>query len=121
MVEESLMCEYFGGTLDTVLLINEKKILVDYKTSNHITYKYLMQTAAYRYMLYVSKGIVIDGIIILQLGKESPIYSETYVDLTVDEQYNFMENCTRAFLSLVYAYYNTSYVKEESTKLFNTI
>lgn len=117
-LEEHLVCDYFGGTYDGLFKINDKVVLVDYKTSNHITYRYTLQLAAYRYMLYYTKNISLDGMIILQLGKSEPTYNELYVDLTNQEQYLYIEDCTRAFLSLVYSYYNVEMIKKKYSKLY---
>ena len=74
--EKTLTCKYFGGTLDGLYEINGKLYLVDYKTSNHITFNYCLQLAAYRYMLKTELNIDIDGCIILQLSKETISYNE---------------------------------------------
>ena len=58
--EESLVCEWFGGTYDLLISINNKIYLVDFKTSNHVGYKYYLQLAAYRYMIYKNKNINIE-------------------------------------------------------------
>lgn len=116
--EMKLVCKYFGGTLDALIKINDKIFLVDFKTSNHITYKHMLQLAAYRYMLYITKGINIDGCIILQLNKESDIYQEYVLDFTVDSHYAFIEDCARCFLSLVYSYYNLIYIQQQYKMIF---
>lgn len=117
MIEERLTCKYFGGTLDAVLQINGKIYLVDFKTSNHITYKHFLQLSAYRYMLYTERGIIVDGVIILQLDKEEPAFNEYILHIGDANHYLFMEECTNTFLSLVYSYYNTRYIEGR----FNTI
>lgn len=104
--EESLVCNYFGGTLDGLYQINGKYYLVDYKTSNHITFKYCLQLAAYRYLLRILKGIEIDGCIILQLSKNDIDYTEYILNFCNPNHLQFMIDCEQAFLSLVYAYYN---------------
>ena len=53
--EEKLVCPYFGGTYDMLVSIDDKVYLIDFKTSNHVGYKYFLQLAAYRYMLLLSK------------------------------------------------------------------
>lgn len=116
--EEKLVCEYYGGTYDLLLRINARYFLVDFKTSNHVSFKYFLQTSAYRYMIYTNKQIVLDGVIILQLDKESESYEEYVLDFSIPEQYNFIESCFKTFLSLVYAYYNTEYIREEYKTLF---
>lgn len=117
-MEEKLVCKFFGGTYDALLNINGKIYLVDFKTSNHVSYRYMLQLAAYRYMLYTEKGINIDGCIVLQLSKDEPLYNEYVLDFSIPEQYAYIESCLTAFLSLTYAFYNTAYVKEGYKKIF---
>ena len=49
--EKQLVCPYFGGTLDCLAEIDGRIYIIDFKTSNHITYKYFLQLAAYKYMI----------------------------------------------------------------------
>ena len=116
--EEKLVCPYFGGTYDMLISIDGKIYLIDFKTSNHVGYKYFLQLAAYRYMLYINKGISINGCLILQLSKVKPEYNEYLLDFENQEEYQFIEACTRAFFSLVYLYYNIYTVKRGFNKLF---
>ena len=114
--EKTLTCKYFGGTLDGLYRINGKIYLIDYKTSNHITFKYVLQLAAYRYMLSL-QGINIDGAIILQLNKSDVGFNEYFMNFDNPEHLQYINECEQAFLSLVYAYYNVSNVE----KKFNEI
>lgn len=116
-MEQKLTCRWFGGTYDLLVRIGGRVFLVDLKTSNYVTEKYFMQLAAYMYMLSL-KGIYIDGLIVLQLSKETDSFNEYTIDLSIPGHFNFMENCTRAFLSLVYAYYNVVQVKTQFKALF---
>lgn len=109
--EKPLTCKYFGGTLDGLYEINGKIYLVDYKTSNHITFKYCLQLAAYRYMLKKELDIEIDGCIILQLAKETVSYNEFVLNFDNPNHFNFMNDCEMAFLSLVLAYYNINKIE----------
>ena len=118
MHEKTLTCQYFGGTLDGVYKINDKLYLIDYKTSNHINYNYCLQLAAYRYLLLLEMGIKIDGCIILQLNKQSIGYNEYVLNLDNPDHLEFINQCERAFLSLVYSYYNIMNI-EESYKNLN--
>ena len=110
--EKTLTCKYFGGTLDGLYEINGKIYLVDYKTSNHITFKYLLQLAAYRYMLRTELGIEVDGCIILQLSKESISYNEFVLNFDNINHLKYINDCELAFLSLVFAYYNITKIEE---------
>ena len=116
-MEQKISCKWFGGTYDILAKINHRTFLIDLKTSNHITEKYFMQLAAYMYMLSL-KGIYIDGVIILQLSKEVEEFNEYVLDFSYPEHFAFMENCTRAFLSLVYAYYNVRGLQEQFKSIF---
>lgn len=106
MIEQPLVCEYFGGTLDLLIKIDGKIYLVDFKTSNHLSYKYHLQAAAYRRMLFTEFGITIDGVIILQLSKYNSTFREQMITLSDYDQLQYMNECDRCFLSLVYGYYN---------------
>lgn len=109
--EKTLTCKYFGGTLDGLYEINGKIYLVDYKTSNHITFNYCLQLAAYRYMLRTELGIEIDGCIILQLAKETVSYNEFVLNFSNPDHLKYMNDCEMTFLSLVFAYYNIARVE----------
>lgn len=111
--EKTLACKYFGGTLDGLYKINGKLYLVDYKTSNHITFKYALQLAAYRYMLKNELGINIDGCIILQLSKNNIGYNEYILDFSNKMHLKFINDCEEAFMSLVYSYYNIEKIEYE--------
>lgn len=117
MIEEKLSCEWFGGTLDALLDISGSIYLVDFKTSNHVTYKYFLQLAAYLYMLRL-RGINPRGIIVLQLDKKEPGFNEYLLDFTIPNHSNFIDYCTEAFFALVYAYYQLERVKTEYTVIF---
>lgn len=115
--EHKIVCNWFGGTIDCLLSINGKLYLADFKTSNHVTYKYFLQLAAYRFMLRIVEGINIDGVIVLQLDKDSPGFNEYILDFANIEHLNFIDHCERTFLSLVYGFVNIKY----SEMLFNNI
>ena len=117
-IEEKLSCSWFGGTYDILMDIDGKIWLIDLKTSNHIDYKYFLQLAAYRYMLYFCKGISINGCIILRLNKKEPIYTEYTLSFDNIDHYNFMEACANEFFALVYAYHHKLYVKSLYNNIF---
>jgi len=114
--EEKLSCEWFGGTYDLLLEINDRYYLVDFKTSNHITYKYYMQLAAYNYML--KERYHISGLIVLQLSKATPGYNEYILDLTDPVQQAYFDTCEKTFMSLVYAYYHIHWLEGRFNELF---
>lgn len=105
-IEERLTCKWFGGTLDALMKIGDKVYLIDFKTSNHVTFKYFLQLAAYRFMLKQKKNINIDGVIVLQLNKLNIGFNEYLLDFSIIDHLSFINHCEETFLSLVYAYYN---------------
>lgn len=105
-IEHSLSCQWFGGTLDGLLRIGSKIYLIDFKTSNHVTYKYFLQLAAYRYMIRILEGINIDGVIVLQLDKDEPGFNEYLLDFSNINHLEFINHCEITFLSLVCGFYN---------------
>lgn len=116
--EEPLICPYFAGTYDLLININGDPYLVDFKTSNHVGYKYFMQIAAYRYLLYIQKNINIRGCIVLQLKKgPKPKYDDYLLRFDDPFHYEFIEMCLRAFMGIVYTFHNI----ESSKKQFNMI
>lgn len=116
--EQSLICEYFAGTYDLLISIDDKPYLIDFKTSNHVGYKYFMQLAAYRYLLYTQKNINIEGCIILQFDKEEVKYREYSLIFSDPHDYEFIENCHRAFFGLVYTYYNVKLCQRQFGTMF---
>lgn len=115
--EQPLVCRYYGGTLDMFIMINGLKYLVDFKTSNHFNYKYHLQTAAYRRVLYYEYGIDTDGIIILRLSKDQVYFEEQLLDLRNHSILEYINQCDRTFMSLVYSYYNRKIVEDKFKKL----
>lgn len=116
--EHSLVCDWFGGTLDLLVRIDGRLFLVDFKTSNHVTFNYFLQMAAYRYMLKIVERINIDGIIVLQLNKLEPEFNEYMLDFRNLAHIDFINRCEETFLSLVYAYYNITRVEERFKTVF---
>jgi len=117
MIEERLSCDWFGGTLDALLEVNGNLYLTDFKTSNHVTFKYFLQLAAYLYLLSL-KGIYPNGAIVLQLDKKAPGFNEYLLNFSVPEHKMFMDSCMQAFFSILFAYYNVKKVEQDFTHIF---
>lgn len=115
--EVSLTCPYYGGTYDLLVEINGLLYLVDFKTSNHVSYKYYLQLAAYRDMLEFN-GYKLAGCIILQLDKKKIGYTEYPLIFSKPEHLNFINKCFSTFLSLVYGYYNISQCEAMYNSIF---
>lgn len=115
--EKTLVCPFYGGTLDLYMEINGRNYLIDFKTSNHFNYKYHLQMAAYRRLLYYNLNLITDGIIILKLSKSTSSFEEQLLDLSDYNMLAYMNDCDRCFQSLVYSYYNRHIVTKKYTEL----
>ena len=115
--EQPLTCPWFGGTYDLLLKVDGKVCLVDFKTSNHITHRYFIQLAAYRYLISFNYSMHIDMLMVLRLCKENGQYEMVTVDLSIPEDYEFIEHCTYAFFSQVNNYYSLARVKHDFNRL----
>lgn len=116
--ERPMISPYFAGTYDLLISIDDKPFLVDFKTSNHVGYKYFMQLAAYRHLLYTTRNINIQGCIILQFNKDKPEFKEYALDFSDPYHYEFIENCFRSFMGLVYTYYNVKQAGRQFRDIF---
>lgn len=118
MIEEKLVGRWFGGTLDCLMNIGGRLFLIDFKTSNHVTYNYFLQLASYRYLIRELYGLEIAGVIVLQLDKTEPGFNEYLLDFSIPDHLIFIVECERCFLSLVYAYYNRKYIEGRFNDIF---
>ena len=74
-----IMCEQnfvndelgFAGTLDRVISLDGRSILLDIKTSNTIYPSYWLQLAAYRELLLANQGLEVDAVAILWLNAKT--------------------------------------------------
>lgn len=119
MEETTLVCNYYGGTLDLLIEIDGKIYLLDFKTSNHLSYKYFLQLAAYRRLLFYEMNISIDGIIILQLGKKFQIFNEVILFMDNLKDAEYMRQCDIMFMTLVYSYYQRLHIESNASVYLN--
>ena len=121
-IEKRLTCPFVGGTLDLLLEIDGRKFIVDFKTSNHMTYKYFLQLAAYQYMIEGYEGIEIDGgVFVLWLDKKQIRYIDYVLDFTIADHVAMINHCKETFVSLLYAYYNLGKAKDMYQSTFKGI
>ena len=115
--EKALISPFFGGTCDLFIQINGRNYIVDYKTSNYMSYKYFLQLSAYKYMIE-NLGYLVNGVIILKLNKEYLGFDEFVLSFDNPEHANFMGMCHETFMAMVYSYYNVYRIKKEYDKLW---
>ena len=116
--EKSMTCRFFGGTLDLLLEIDDKYIvLVDFKSSNYPTFKFFLQLASYRYMLR-EEGINVDKCLVLMLNKYKPLFMEMILDFSNPEHFQYITECEKTFLTLAQGYLQRTYLEEKYRQLF---
>lgn len=115
--EQTLICPYYGGTYDLLLSINNKPWLIDFKTSNHISYRYYLQLAAYNRILRDEKNIKLGGVLLLQLEKTRPIFHEYTLDFSRQIAIDYFNECEKTFMSILYSYYHIKYLEKNFSKV----
>lgn len=103
-LEETLIHDYFRGTCDCLLNVDGRYWLIDFKTSNHMNYKYTLQLAAYRFLLRELRGIDVTKCSVLKLDKVNHSYSEYTLDLKNEEHSKFIDECEETFMLLNLGY-----------------
>lgn len=103
--ELTLISKYFGGTCDAIFRIDDSIYIFDFKTSNSISYKYILQLAAYKYILEKYLYIPINGLCILQLSKFNEGYNEYIFNLSDEETKKLIDDAQDFFFELVIAYW----------------
>lgn len=110
--EKSIVCQYFGGTVDLLLEIDGEIYLIDFKTSNHISYKHFLQLAAYRYMLMTQYDIFPNKCMILQLNKKIAKYTQYIIDMSnYGPDYTYMGICQEQMISLAKDFTRRQYIE----------
>ena len=119
-IEHRIITPYFGGTADLIVMEKDgTTTLYDFKSSNHLKYNHFVQVAAYKYGLecFTNPPMKIDKIGILLLDKNQPNCQEYVLDLSVDINRQYIDDCIRCFISMLYAYYNTYQVETNFNNL----
>lgn len=115
MSEVELIGPYFGGTTDLFCKLNGFGCLVDFKTSNFIGYKYIIQLAAYRYLMKICMNIDIRYCIILQLDKIEPNQYRVYVYDLDNPDYKFIFDMALSYIhNIAICYLQNRYLRYEA-------
>lgn len=113
-IEVSIVCPYYGGTIDCICRINGKVYIIDFKTSKKISYEYIIQTSAY--MWAVNNGYApslphIDGIGIIRIDKEKNKFEDLFLNESIPYQNNILKQYFVGFGSLLASYYHNLNMK----------
>ena len=106
-MEKKVVTPYFGGTFDLLITLkNGKKYLYDFKTTNYVKDSQFVQLAAYSYALKVYYNTQLDGVGVLLINKNRPLCDEYFLDFSINDNFNFINQCENTFMSILYTYYN---------------
>lgn len=112
--EMPIVCQYFGGTVDLLMDIDGEIYLIDFKTSNHVSYEHFLQLSAYRYMLITQYDIVPSKCMILQLNKKMPKYTQYVLDVShYGPDYTFINTCQEQIISLSKDFVRRQYIEND--------
>ena len=116
--ELSMDCPYFAGTTDLFFRANGRNCLMDFKTSKHIGYKYLMQLSAYTYMMNTILHREIDYCIIFQVDKYVPDVYQVYLfDLHNSEIKELFDYALQYMIHLSCGYAYNQFIQNKFSKL----
>lgn len=108
--ELTVVCPYYGGTIDLIAQINGAIYIIDYKTSSEITYEYILQVCAYMWMInngYSDKVSYVNGIGIIRLDKNKyGTYDDYFLNEFIPYQKQILDYSINTFISMVYTYFN---------------
>ena len=114
-IEKELICPFYGGTADLIARINGVVYIIDFKSSSKITYDYILQTCAYRWIInngYSDLKEYIGGIGIIRIDKKKKgVFEDLFFNSFDGYQDKIMEDFTIAFGSMLNWYYNLTNIK----------
>lgn len=96
-VEKQMVCEYFGGTCDFYGIYEDKKTIIDFKTSKSVYSSMFLQLGAYTYMKELS-GDIVEQVGILTVNKNKCYITlktreeiQKYIDIFLDISKLYMD------------------------------
>lgn len=106
--EIPLISPWFGGTADAIIVINEKRYVVDFKTSKKLTLEYFIQVSIYKWIIdnfYPEYG-TIDGVGLIRFDKISETHEDIFLDISNQNDLNFICHCQQIFSLALNLYYS---------------
>lgn len=115
--EYSIVGDSYGGTLDALISINNKKYIVDFKTSSKVKINYIIQLVAYINLLKEVDDINdIDGLIIVRSSRNNfEVYEEFLID--INKNIEFINSCNNVFNSALLLHNNFKTCEDYFSKL----
>lgn len=117
--EVPLICPWFGGTVDAILIINGRRFLVDFKSSKRIDNKYFIQTAVYKWIIdnYYPDYGPIDGLGILRFDKKLDVYEDLFLEMSDPNDAAFIFHCQQVFGLAVNMFYSMEIINAEAAQI----
>lgn len=107
-IEKPLFCPFYAGTCDCICNINGANYIIDFKTSKKISYEYLLQLAAYTWIInngYTEYDFKIDGIGVIRVDKEKPVFEDLFLTSYNPNHNNLIKEYIDGFFSILKTYY----------------
>ena len=124
-LEITVTCPWYGGTIDCIARINGAVYIIDFKTSKQITAEYLLQVAAYMWIInngYAPGLPHIDGVGIVRMDKNKYGVIDDYFLNDFDPYHHDMivsyQNCFMEYVNAFYRSINTEYVFDQYKKVY---
>lgn len=125
--EVPLICPWFGGTADAILIINGKRYLVDFKSSKKLTPEYFIQVSVYTWIIDNFRPDLgpIDGVGLLRFDKyKSNCYEDIFLERDNPYDAQYINHCQQVFSVALNMFYSmnvllkeTSMMKKEKAKV----
>ena len=109
--EVPVVCPWYGGTIDCIMVINGATYIIDFKTSKQISLEYILQVCAYAWIINTNYSNIcskIDGFGILRFDKRYEGQFEEYF-VTANTNPELWNYYTGAFWSVCNSFYNIVY------------
>lgn len=107
-IEKPLFCPFYAGTCDCICKINGVYYIIDFKTSKKISYEYLLQLAAYTWIVnngYTEYDFKIGGIGVIRVDKEKNQFEDLFLT-SYNPTHNILINkYIDGFFAILKAYY----------------
>lgn len=119
--EIPLICPWFAGTADLIVIINGRKYVIDFKSSKSISPDYLIQVSAYKWIIdnYYPEYGVIDGVGILRFDKHHDTYQDLFLDVSDPKDYHLICHCQQIFSWALNLFYSMNVVTKEISDIKN--
>ena len=119
--EKQLVCPYYAGTTDMIADIGGRIYILDFKTSKKLCYDYILQLAAYKWIIdngFDDKIHHIDGIGLIRVDKDKDIFEDLFLTEEIPYQKAMIDEYIRGFGTLLAAYYSNQHLENQFNQYY---